>query len=90
MDYGEVSEQPYRGVVLANVPHGRTARDLGDEGGASDRRSVRIGVEEVARCPVLVSSSRSSHANDAIRAATPGAQESPVAPPSQVATVPCT
>jgi hypothetical protein len=29
------------------LPHGRTTRNLGDEGRASYQRSVRIGVEEV-------------------------------------------
>jgi hypothetical protein len=89
VDYGEVSEQPYRGVVLANVPHGRTRAIWAMK--AARPISVPSGlVLKKSRCPVLVSSSRSSHDNDAIRAATPGAQESPVAPPSQVATVPCT
>jgi hypothetical protein len=39
VDDGEVSEQPYHGVVLANVPHSGATPDLGDEGGTPDQRS---------------------------------------------------
>ena len=47
VDDGEVSEQPNHGVVLANVPHSGATPDLGDEGGTSNQRSIRICVEEI-------------------------------------------